>query len=537
MRPPHRAFAASAIAVVCCACLITTLKSLFHSECIGGQDVEPVVEPGSTALRPTITSLVVAAATAFGMTAACIVKPLSKRAVNMVSAVCSKWQPVYFIIVSLEKILLRAIVIPHADGWISKHGAACHLSADQKNQCLAATFLWDCTILMSGVSTIYVDIDPLFTPAFRRCAQCLLALCLCVDAVGSYIWGNDLAGVASLSVSNFKFQLDNQITSCITSQAVLALHFAFVGWRSCHGRGWYYASLRFELDQCGRASLSRLSLPNISQDLQKSFLTSSSSSSSSHQAKTPMSDLEATPVDLQSDTHGKLCFASLSRVRQHFLQFQQRHMSQCREFVIPCVAVNDREGFNADFALARPLFNLSFLRPLQRIADRHPKFYYIFLFFFLTLPTLISSALLKPQIKGTVCFFLNSAIFIHGLGFLSSKHYNVDRVAVKHIVSSFRFAIFFVLLSQWIALEARLAFLVLYKGYASIYRSLWDVFSFTVLALSFSTAMLVDCSPHLPAAIQIVVTVRTCNTAQRYIVLFKFPSGWMGVGFWIMGVS
>jgi hypothetical protein len=58
----------------------------------------------------------------------------------------------------------------------------------------------------------------------RRWAQRGLALCLCVDAVGSYVWGNDVAGAVSVSVSRFDFVLDSQMTSCVTSQAVLGVY-------------------------------------------------------------------------------------------------------------------------------------------------------------------------------------------------------------------------------------------------------------------------------------------------------------------------
>jgi hypothetical protein len=161
------------------------------------------------------------------------------------AAVFSKWQPLYFVVMSAQKIVLRVIVIPYVDGSIAKNAVACHLSPDYQRQLHAAAIVWNCAVLMAGAATICSDLDGDVAPAWRRAAQSLLALCLCADAVGSYVWGNEMAGLVSVSVSGFEFLLDNQITSCITSQAVLALHFVFVGWRSRHGRGWFYASLRF----------------------------------------------------------------------------------------------------------------------------------------------------------------------------------------------------------------------------------------------------------------------------------------------------
>jgi hypothetical protein len=509
---PQCAFLASAITVSCCVCLVTALKRAFRLECIDGHDLGP----SGSALLLTITSLLVAAVLAFAATLACLVRPLSKSAAIVAAAVCSKWQPVYFIVVSVQKVTLRAIVIAYACGSTIPRRTACHVSADFENQCLAATLVWDCAVLLAGVCVIYVDIDPHFTPVMRRCAQHGLALCLCVDAVGSYIWGNDFAGMVSVSVSSFDFVLNSQMTSCITSQAVLGVYFAYVGWRSRYGRGWYYASLRFELDECGRASLSRPSAAHITltQVLNERLVTSSSSSFD--QASAVTSKAAAAPDGLYSEAGWGLyseagwglCSTVLSRARRPFLHLQQRLVSNCRVFAIPCVALNGRAAGGAEFALARPAFDLRFLRPLQRIADAHPKFYWGFIFFGLVVPSFILAIALKPQIRDIPYLFLISAAFIFLLGFVSSRRYNLDRVAVKHVVFSFRFPIFVVLLSQWIALEARQAHLVLKKGPASNYDTTpWDVAARTIMALCFCLCLLFDCSPQLPVIIQTLVTV------------------------------
>lgn len=528
MRTLNCAFAASAITVACCSCLLAVLKRVFRYECINGQEVGP----GGSALPPTIMSFLVVAALGCGVTTACLVKALSKRARTVVAGVCSKWQPVYFIIVSVQKILLRAIVMTYANSSVRKRGVACYLSADYVNQSLAATFMFDCAILIAGLSTICIDVDADFTPALRRCVQCLLAMCLCVDAVGSCIWGNDMAGVVSLSVTRFEFQLGNMITSCITSQAVLAMHFAFVGWRSPHGRGWYYASLRFELDQRGRALLPQLSLPQLTQGLKERLVASSSSEMA------PTSDVEAALVCLPIEAAGRSRSTPLSRARQRLLQFRQRSMSKCRVFVIPCVTVNDGGGSNAEFALARPAFVLKNLRPLQRVADAHPMFYLGFVFLFFGLPSIACSVLFRFEVKGIPSPFLNSVIFVALLGFLSSRRYNLDRVAVKQVALSFRFAIFVVLLSQWIALFTRRAYLVHSEGQtSSVYNeNFWTVAATTVLALFFSIILLLDCSPNLPVTAQIIITVRARDFARHQIASFAFLAGWTLVDFRILGL-
>jgi hypothetical protein len=382
---------------------------------------------------------------------------------------------------------------------------------------------------MAGVLAIYADIDPNLTPALRRCAQRLLVMCLCTEAVGSYVWGNDIAGTVSLSVSKFEFVLDNQITSCITSQAVLAVYLAYVGWRSRRGRGWYYASLRFELDLCGRASLSQISMVINTQDLNERIVTSTSC----HEASAPTSGAEVVPDSMQGKGAPGHC---LSRARQCLLRLQQRLMLNCRVFVIPCVAVKGKGGGDAEFALARPTFDLRFLQPLHFIVDAHPKIYCGFLFFCLAVPSMSFSILLQPQIRGIPTLFFNTALVICILGFLSSKKYNLDKIAVKQVVLSFRFPIFVVLLSQWIALDARRAFLVLNEGPESMYyMTPWDVAAVTMLCLLFCLCLLFDCSPHLPAAIQILTTVRACKIALHQIESLMSRAGWMVGCFRTMG--
>jgi hypothetical protein len=523
----HRAFAASAIAVTCCVCLVTALKRVFRSECIEGQDAGR----SGSALRPTITSLLVAAALALAATAACVAKPLSQRAATVVVTMCSKWQPVYFMVVSVQKVALRALVASYARGSTVQREAGCGMSADVEGQCLAAALVWDSAVLLAGVCVIYTDIDSNFTPAMRRLAQCGLALCLCVDAVGSYVWGNDVAGTVSVSVSRFEFVLDNQMTSCVTSQAVLGVYFAYVGWRSRRGRGWYYASLRFELDVCGQASLSRRSVARDAQDVKESMVSSSSQPPAlfEHLASAATTEAAVGRDGLQSEADGGLFSTALSRARQRLLQFQSQQLSKCRVFVIPCVAVSGAGGV-ADFALARPAFDVRLLRPLQRVADAHPKFYVNFMFFFLAVPVFISSVAMKPQVREIPNLFLFIVMDICWLGFLSSRHYNVDKVAVKHVVLSFRFLLFVVLLLQGIALEARRAHLVLNQGAASIYDTTPLVVStIALVSVAFCLCLLFDCSPQLPAAIQFVTTVRARYVAKHQITC----SHYLQVGFWL----
>jgi hypothetical protein len=480
MRLLHFAFVASTITVSCCACLVVALKRAFRLECIEGQDVSP----GGGILRPMNTALLFFVTLAFVAIAACLLQPLSNHARDVAAAVCSIWQPLYFVVVSLQRVILRAIVIPYALGSWKHREASCAMSSNFENEFHAAMLLWDGAMLSMGVSTICADLNANVSPSLRRFLHVTLALCLLLDLVGSCMWGNDTASQVLLSVSGFRFLLDNQITSCIITQLVLALRFVFMGWRSRHGRGWYYAPLQFELALDGAALLSRLT----------------------QRGPQPIAAGGSSLCAAVSGFIAKL----LGRLRQVLLHFQLRRVLKCGVFVIPCVAINGSQDGSADseFALARPAFNLKCLRFLHPFANAHPKLYFSSMFFFLAVPSFAVAILSKSQVRGVFAMFFNSAIVMAFLGFVSCNRYNIDRIAAKQVTLSFRYAVIVVLISQWIVLDSRRAYLVLRDGHTSLYdRTPWDVAATSIIALMFSLSLLLDCSPHLPALPQILVTV------------------------------
>jgi hypothetical protein len=486
---PHpRALAASLSAAICCVCLLTFLKSVFRDECIKG-----FFGPSGSIVRPAVVSCLVAAALAFVANIAFLFNTRSKLR-TLAAAICSKWQPAYFIVTSIERAICRAIVIFNADAMRSSNDDFyfCPLSSVYENQGHAAAFIWNCAILLTGLSTICCDLDADFTPALRRCSYFLLVLCLLVDTIGSYIWGN-VASQVEVSVGDVNLLLDNQITSCVTTQTVIALHFLYVSCRSRHGRGWAYASLRFDLDECGRALLN---LPEATQ-----------SSANMEQSGKATSELTTLTEPLAShgpkNTEGEISNA-LSKMRLRWLQFQNYHVSRCRVFVIPCV-VNTGIESSSDpvFALLRPAFDLRFLRPLQRLADAHPKYYVSFVFFFLAIPNCLCLIFLRDGPSGPfrsiANLVLNSCMVIMFLAVLSSRRHGIDRVAAKYVMSSFRFATCAVLLAQWICLYI----LEAYNGRIHPVQLAVTV----VLALLFLECALLDCSPHFPASTQILISV------------------------------
>ena len=475
-----------AVALSCCACLLALLKSVLRAECPA---------PGGSSHRPVVTVCVVASALCLVASAAHLVK---SRAWTQAAALCSKWQPVYFVIVSVQRLVLTAIVA-YAVVTGSGRASSCSLESEYENAVHAVSLMWSCAVLMAALSAMCGDREAQLPPALRRCAYGVLALVLLLDAIGSVVWGNPLASDVSFSVTqNFSVLLDNQLTSSIASQVVLALHFVYVSCRSGRGRGWAYASLRFELDECGKSML--MSMPMVA------TMTGSGMESG---AATPMLASDASArAELQPA--GAARWKALSRLRQRWLQFQQRQVSRCRVFVVPCVAMRGAGGGGeAVFALARPAFDLRLLGPLQWLADAHPRLYIGFMFFFLAVPSIVCAIVfsVQSQARGISTFVLCSMLWIMQLGFLSSKRYGLDRVAVKHVALSFRFAIFVTLLATDVALSSRQVY--------TIDQHPLIVVAIAFASLFFCLCILLDCSPHLSPWVQIFISVNACNVAYQ----------------------
>jgi hypothetical protein len=492
---PFRAvLAASAVALSCCACLLALLKSVLRAEC--------PTPGGGSSHHPMVVACMAVAALSFLASAAYLVK---SRAWSHAAALCSKWQPVYFLIVSVQRLVLTAIVA-YAVVTGSGRAGSCSLDSEYENAVHAISLMWSCAVLMAALSAMCGDREAQLPPALRRGAYGFLALVLLLDAIGSVVWGNPLASDVSFSVTeSFSVLLDNQLTSSIASQVVLALHFVYVSCRSGRGRGWAYASLRFELDECGRSTPMPMA-PNMTCACMESGATAS--------APMPMlaSDASA-PAELQ--LAGAARWNALSRLRLRWLQFQQRQVSRCRVFVVPCVAMPSAAGgCEAVFGLGRPAFDWRWLRPLQRLADAHPRSYFGFMFFFLAVPIIIFTVcpiVLKdfspvtPEASGISQLVLSPFLCIMAFGFLSSKRCGLDRVAVKHVALSFRFAVFVALLATDVALTSR-----------SIHTSNLHpttAVAYLFLMLFFCLCILLDCSPHLPPAAQILISVSARSVA------------------------
>ena len=400
-----------------------------------------------------------------------VLKSRAKQGLALVAAIFSKWQPAYFLLVSIERIVFVTTMVA---GDV-KEGIAgsCGFSVDQFGQINATRLLMPVALLLSSWSAICCDCDPDFTPAMRRGAYFTSAGCFVLDMICSYVWGVDTkAGQSYVAIGPFRFLLADQITSCITSQVVVLLHLLYVSCRSSRGRGWAYASLRFEL----------VKQDSMGMMLESSMVPQMPSSSSSA--------LDNMQAQVRTNV--------FSRLRHRLLRFQRQRLQASQVFAIPCVEGNSNLSTRLtapELQLARPLFRIKFPGIIVHFADFHASLYFIVLFMLV----MASVACNELEHTGTATVVFNILIISGLLGFLSCKRYNIDSVAAKHVSTSFRFVCICLLLLFGIALSVRRTYLG--------QHSPQHLVALIIIFVTFSLCLLVDCSPNLPAAVQTAISV------------------------------
>jgi len=300
----------------------------------------------------------------------------------------------------------------------------------------------------------------------------------------SFVWG---IGTKSdrdyLSVGPFRFVLANQITSCITSQVIVVLHLLYISCRSRGGRGWAYASLRFELAK---------------QHDVGTLLGEPPCSSIAPQMSSPNGALEGMQgAGVQAQAHTN----AFSRLRHRFLRFQRQRLQASQVFTIPCVEGDSNLSTRltaSGLQLLRPLFRIKFPGAMVRFAESHGNLYMCVV----CVVGLVSLTCAVLELTRTAALVLNVIVMLGLLGFLSCKRHNIDSVAAKHVSTSFRFVCICLLLLFYAALEVRL----LYLGQ----RSLQRVAALIIMFMIFILCLLIDCSPNLPTTVQTAVSVRAC---------------------------
>ena len=113
----------------------------------------------------------------------------------------------------------------------------------------------------------------------------------------------------------------------------------------------------------------------------------------------------------------------------------------------------------------------------------------------------------------------NFFICIMTLGFLSSRRYGLDRVAAKHVVLSFRFAVLVALLATNVALNARSVYSAGNHPAGVVANSLSNII--------FCLCVLLECIPHLPPSVQTFVSVMARNAVRAQFALsILLQVGW-----------
>jgi hypothetical protein len=529
LRTFHWTFVASAVTSICGACLLAALKSVFRAQCIDGNAAS---SNESLLFQVAAATLVFSVIAIVGNFALLLSKPLAQGGRAAAGSIFHNWQPSYFIIVSCQKIILTTLVIEDA----SRDLALACASVSVQSYLLAAAFAWNLALLFLGVTAICFDVDRSINPALRRWFYSVFALCALLDAIGSFAWGNMMASLVSVSIASFSFTLDQHVTSTICSQLVISTYFLVHSLRTGSGRAWHFPPLRFELKA---SDATEISMPQMNDSVTDTPLVSAAASeikfggcveesSANVQEHATKPDESSRQANEDSHATGPLT----SRLRHRWFRFQRRQIGRCRVFFIPCVvhplldAARGPSESLEGLEICRPLLTLRWLRHLHRFAEAHTNVY-------IATITLLGVASFSCQLllitnegKGQGTLVFNSAVFVLGLGFISSKRNTVDKVAAIHVISSFRFIVLALFLSVMIALGARTSHLGT--------TSAWQTVSGAVLSLIFLTCALLDCSPHLPAFSQTCISVLAPASVFVVCLLFNCLPDNMVHHLWIL---
>jgi hypothetical protein len=142
------------------------------------------------------------------------------------------------------------------------------------------------------------------------------------------------------------------------------------------------------------------------------------------------------------------------------------------------------------------------------------------MFLFFAVPSVLDGVIFRSQglTKGIATLVLFFFLCVMMLGFLSSKRYGLDRVATKHVVLSFRFAVVVALLAADVALAAR-------RVYTTKSRHPTEAFGIALAVLLCCMCILLDSSPHVSLSIQVIVSVNAHDVPYQRVCLLNTSAG------------
>jgi hypothetical protein len=305
------------------------------------------------------------------------------------------------------------------------------------------------------------------------------AACFGFDMIFSLVWGSfgSKTDQGLLSIGPFTFLLSNQIISCNASQVIVLLHLLYVSCRTRGGRGWVFASLRFEL---------------VAKHNAGTLLDERSASRMPSQTPRSTGALQHTESDNEPAQTRSNVFSLL---RHRVLQFRRQRLQSSHVFAIPCVE-NDNSDLAIRLLLVRPLFSSKLFPSIMlRFAEAHGNIYIVAL----AVVGLASLVCVLFESTSNASMVLNSIVLYAGFAFFACRRHNIDSVAAKHVATSFRFVVLCMLVFVVFAMEVRLAYLGK--------RTPQNVIGSVLMLFGFILTLFVDCSPHLPQIVQTTIPV------------------------------
>ena len=350
------------------------------------------------------------------------------------------------------------------------------------------------------LTTASMDNNPDASPILRRASYLTLAVITVTDAITSAVLAPFDA--TFVMIGSFRAQPFQNISSATSTQAVIAIYLSTLCWRSSTGKAWGHRGIRFVLDLQLSESFAVRDISAIEQSGVSLPLTQKTDNDAEKLAgngeeiegRRRISIIQRGSIVLKRG----LNFAA--RLKQLLLNLQQKLRNRCVTMAIPCHMVSsDHQGKATDFELQRPLFELRFMRKIQRLALKHTFKYSCFLVGSLVLSLGVYAVGDTPLTlrQDAICLCLNAFAVFLGVGFSSGNgRFSYEATCSRLIMRSFRFCYTALLQIVWLSTLVRRATLK-----ASSPLSPVSIFFCAILTLMF---LLNDGVPALPASVQAV---------------------------------